>query len=298
MRNVFIVGCGYVGLRVARRHKDRGDGATGIVRSDASLERLGREGVAALKWDLDGEPSGEPVDLAGTHLYYFAPPPREGDGDPRVDRMISAFDRFGHPARVVYISTSGVYGDCGGDWIDEEWPLNPQAARSRRRVAAENSWRKWREMEGGDLAILRVAGVYGPDRLPLRRLREGLPLLREEESPYTNRIQVEDLADVCVAAMGSTKREAVYNVSDGNPSTMVDYFRQIADRAGLSLPPLIHRAEAEKALSSGMLDYMNESRRLSNGRMLQELGIELRYPSLKEGLAASLSVAEFTPIQL
>ncbi|MBU0500706.1 MAG: NAD-dependent epimerase/dehydratase family protein [Gammaproteobacteria bacterium] len=288
MRKIVIVGCGYVGIRVATRHSTRGDHVAGIVRSESGIDRLNAEGIEALRFDLDGPCPAELTDLADTLLYYFAPPPGEGDTDPRVGRMINAFDRYGHPARLVYVSTSGVYGDCQGHWIDEECPLNPQAHRSRRRLSAEDAWRLWRRKRGAGLVILRVAGIYGPGRLPLRRLREGLPLLREEQSPFTNRIQVEDLVDVCVAAMDSPNQDAVYNVSDGHPSTMVDYFCRIADLTGLPRPPLIGKEAAEQALSQGMLDYMNESRRLSNDRMLHELGISLRYPTLAQGLAASL----------
>lgn len=290
MSRILIVGCGYVGVMVANRHRLRGDPVVGIVRSESGAERLEAQGIDALRFDLDGPPPAELTGLADTRLYYFAPPPSQGNTDPRAAGLIEAFDRSGHPARVVYISTSGVYGDCQGRWIDEDWPLNPQVARSRRRVFAENAWRRWRGGQNTGLVILRVAGIYGPGRLPLRRLREGLPLLREEESPFTNRIQVDDLADVCVAAMDSTRQDAIYNVSDGHPSTMVDYFCRIADLTGLPRPPLVGREEAQKALSAGMLDYMNESRRLSNERMLQELGISLRYPSLAQGLAASLPV--------
>lgn len=290
MRNVIIVGCGYVGSRVALRHKACGDEVLAIVRSEGGVERMRAMGVRATVWDLDSAPLVGGPNCQGSWLYYFVPPPGKGEADPRVRALAGHFNRSGHPHKVVYLSTTGVYGDCGGQWIDENQPLAPNAARSRRRVDAESCWRAWREESQGKLAILRVGGIYGPGRLPLRRLKEGLPLLNEAELPFTNRIHVDDLVEVCVAAMDSNSDEAVYNVSDGHPSTMGDYFDRIADLAGLPRPPRISRDEAATALSAGMMDYMNESRRLSNHKLRQGLGIGLRYPILAEGLPACLEV--------
>jgi nucleoside-diphosphate-sugar epimerase len=132
--------------------------------------------------------------------------------------------------------------------------------------------------------ILRVAGIYGPGRLPLERIRKGLPLVREEDAPYSNRIHADDLVAVCIAAMKHGPAGSVYNVCDGHPSTMTDYFFRVADEAGLTRPPVISLEDAQGTLSPGMMSYMRESRRLSNRRMLEELGVRLRFPSLEEGL--------------
>jgi len=187
---------------------------------------------------------------------------------------------------VVYISTTGVYGDCGGAWVDESRPVNPLAPRAKRRWDAECAWQAWRKASGRELVILRVPGIYGPDRLPLERLRAGLPLVRESEAPYTNRIHADDLAEVCVAAMRRGHDGEVYNACDGHPGTMTDYFNRIADLAGLPRPPQIPLAEATERLSEGMLSYLRESRRLDNRKMREELGVTLRYPSLEQGLAS------------
>ncbi len=204
--------------------------------------------------------------------------------DPGTRRLVSAFARTGHPKRLVYMSTTGVYGDCEGAWVDETRPPCPSVDRARRRWDAEQTLRGWSIRSGSELVILRVAGIYGSGRLPLERIRRALPLVREKESPFSNRIHAKDLVRVCIAAMDRGPGGAVYNVCDGSPSTMTDYFFQIADGAGLPRPPVISLEEAEGQLSPGMMSYMLESRRLSNRRLLEELGIELRFPNLAAGL--------------
>jgi nucleoside-diphosphate-sugar epimerase len=285
-RTVLIVGCGDIGRRVARLESAEGRGVYGLARSPETAARLVRQGIAAVHGDLD-----KPDSLAGlsggwTTLYYFAPPPAAGDGDPRLAVFFEALPVRRLPGKVVYVSTSGVYGDCGGDWVDEGRPPRPQNARSRRRLAAEETLMAWSRRYGVTVVILRVPGIYGPGRLPLERLRAGVPVVRQEESPYSNRIHADDLAEVCVAAGRRTAAEGVYNVSDGHPTTLTDYFHAVADRFGLPRPPAISLAEARRVLSPEMLSFMEESKRLDNGRMLRELRPRLHYPDLERGLAA------------
>jgi nucleoside-diphosphate-sugar epimerase len=282
MNAVLIVGCGDIGRRVARTCLDSGAVVTGLVRSAAGAERLRAQGITALQADLDQPLPALPA--AGTGLYYFAPPPPRGERDSRMAAVLAALDATGLPRRIVYISTSAVYGDCGGAWIDEQAPLRPDTARGLRRLDAERQLQAWSAQSGVPVVILRVPGIYGPGRLPLERLQQGLPLLREDQCPYTNRIHAADLANICLAAMARGTPGAAYNVSDGHPSNMVDYFNRIADRAGLPRPPTVDRAEAETALSAGMLAYMQESKRLDNRKLLRELGIVLQYPELEAGL--------------
>lgn len=188
--------------------------------------------------------------------------------------------------RIVYISTTGVYGDCGGDWVDETRPANPQVDRAFRRHDAEQQLQAWHAAGGGELVILRVAGIYGPGKLPLERLQRQTPMVAAEEAPWTNRIHIDDLVQVCEAAMARAPDGAVYNVSDGNPGNMRDYFDRVADLFELPRAPLVRLADADGRLSSGLLSYLGESRRLDNRRMLDELGVSLRYPTLQDGLAA------------
>jgi nucleoside-diphosphate-sugar epimerase len=286
---VLIVGCGYVGRRVAALHLARGAPVVGVVRSAPSAKALADTGIGALRADLDAERLDLPTRGAG--VYYFAPPPDSGTTDPRLSRFLASLAASGQPRRVVYIGTTGVYGDCGGAWVDESRPPNPSVDRARRRWDAECRLRDWAKATGGELVILRVAGIYGPGRLPLERLRRGLPMVPEEEAPWTNRIHVDDLTAVCLAAMDRAPDGAVYNVSDGHPGNMTDYFNRVADLVGLPRPPVVRLAEAGGRLSEGLLSYLRESRRLDNRRMLAELGVTLRYPTLADGLPACLSGA-------
>jgi nucleoside-diphosphate-sugar epimerase len=285
---MLIIGCGYVGRRLARRYLDVGEEVTGLVRSDESRAALADAGIPAAVCDLATD-SLTHLALAGAGVFHLAPPPAKGEVDVHTRRLKVAFSQTGAPRRVVYVSTTGVYGDCGGAWVDETWPPAPGVDRARRRWDAESTLRRWSRETGGELVILRVAGIYGPGRLPLERIRRGLPLVNEAESPYSNRVHVDDLVAACVAAMERGKPGGVYNVCDGNPSTMTDYFFRVADAAGLPRPPVISLEEAAGALSPGMMSYLRESRRLSNRRMREELGVTPRYPDLAGGLAACLA---------
>lgn len=282
--SVLIFGCGYLGRRVAVRYRENGIAVTGIVRSRLSAEWLRAQGMSSLIADLDQPPLAA-VSLAGSSLFYFIPPPAAGNEDPRVATLVQELRRQGTPRRLVYLSTTGVYGDCGGEWVDEARPVAPVVARAWRRWHAEQSLRSWSDASGCELIVLRVAGFYGPDRLPLERLKRQLPLVREEEAPFSNRIHVDDLVSVCMAAMAHGRAGEIYNVSDGQPSTMTDYFDRIADLASLPRAPKISLDQAAAQLSQGMLSYMQESRRLRNNKMLDELGVRLQFPDLMSGLA-------------
>ena len=280
---MWILGCGYIGQRLARTYRDQGYPVTAVTRSEASRQALARSGFQALARDLAREPLDD-LGWAGEDLFHLAPPPPDGVEDGLTRHLVAAFRQGGHPRRLVYLSTTGVYGDCGGDWVDETRPPAPVADRSRRRWDAEETLRAWSRESGADLVILRVAGIYGPGRLPLERIRQGLPLAREEDSPWSNRIHADDLVAACVAAMARGAPGQVYNVCDGHPSTMTDYFLRVADAAGLPRPPLVSLSEAAGLVSPGMMSYLAESRRLSNRRLREELGLNLRHPDLAQGL--------------
>ncbi|MCU7905566.1 MAG: SDR family oxidoreductase [Candidatus Thiodiazotropha sp. (ex Epidulcina cf. delphinae)] len=283
--NVSIIGCGDIGSRVAPACRERGDSVTGWVRRNDSVSRLKALDINAVQIDLD-RPLKSLVQLKSRRLYYFAPPPPRGTEDSRVANLIGGFTDTGQPEKVVYLSTSGVYGECKGAWVDETRPPAPTVDRARRRLDAENRWRAWSEHSGQALVILRVAGIYGPGKLPVQRLQSGQPMVAEADSPITNRIHTLDLVQICLAAMQRGRAGEVYNVSDGHPGAMTDYFNQVADFLGLPRPPLISPEEARRRLSPGMLSYLAESRRLSNRKLLSELGVVLRYPTLEQGLPA------------
>ncbi len=284
MKLIFIVGCGDIGLRVARLWREHGVPVAALARSAESAARLAAAGINAVPGDLDRPDSLAALPLGEAVVYYFAPPATQGTGDLRMRAFAASAPR---PLRVVYISTSGVYGDHGGDWVDEETPPNPTTERAQRRFDAEETLRAWGRENKVPVVILRVGGIYGPGRWPLERLRKGTPVLREEECGYTNRIHADDLAAICVAAAERGGADRVYNVSDGRNGTMTEYFYAVADRFGIPRPPALTMAEAREQLSPAMLSYLTESRRMDNRRLLGELGVTLQYPDLAAGLAAA-----------
>lgn len=284
MNPVLIIGCGDIGRRVAALLAPTP--VAGVVQTADSAARLRELGIDALQLTLDVALSPTDLPVQGREVYYFAPPPAQGDTDTRVARLCALWRGAALPLRVVYISTSAVYGDCAGAWIDETAVLQPGTARGRRRLDAERSWLQWGRETGVAVVILRVPGIYAPDRLPVKRLRAGLPVLAEADSPYINRIHADDLAQTCVAAMRRGEPGAAYNVSDGHPTTMTDYFNRIADRLGLPRPPVVGRAAAAQSLSPSMLSFLGESKRLDNRRLREQLGVVLHYPDLATGLSA------------
>ncbi len=287
MTSVLIIGCGDIGERVARLELAEGNVVKGLARSEQSAQRLRHASIEPLAGDLDIPSSLDHLPVKDSLVYYFAPPPGRGVTDPRIQTFVSAMNSANLPKRVVLISTTGVYGDCHGEWVTEDRPPNPQADRARRRLAAETTLRGWSEVSGVSIVILRVPGIYARGRLPEERLRAGEPVLREEESPYSNRIHADDLARVCMAAHHNRPGD-LYNVSDGHPTTMTDFFFRAADLLGIPRPPTITLEQARRQLGEGMLSYLAESKRIDNTRMREELGVTLSYPDLASGLPACL----------
>jgi nucleoside-diphosphate-sugar epimerase len=285
---ILIVGCGDIGVRVARLVKQQGGAVTALARSCSNEARLGELGLDTVPGDLDDPESLGQLAPRGRILCYFAPPPGGGVIDTRVRTLCQLLDEQGAPCKIVYISTSGVYGDCGGDLVTEGTPLNPQTSRAKRRADAEAHLGRWCEEHTVPLVILRVTGIYGPGRLPLVRLRQGHPVLNEQQSPPTNRIHADDLAAVCLAALGRDV-SGVFNVSDGQPGTMTGYFNLLCDLLSLPRPPQVSMAEAKEVMSPMMLSYLSESRRLDNRKMLRELGVSLRYTDFELGLRSVLA---------
>ena len=274
---MLIVGCGDVGRRLAHQAMDRGTSVSAIVRRPEHAAALRDVGIDAQALDLDQPLSGNGTDWNHDEIYYLAPPPPSGIEDPRVGHLLAALPRS-PGRRLVYVSTTGVYGNCDGAWIDESRPANPQVDRARRRYDADT---------GSTVVILRVAGIYGPGKLPIERLRQQVPMIAAADAPWTNRIHIDDLVAVCEAAMARGRDGEVYIVSDGKPGNRRDYFDQVADLFGLARAPVISLDAARSSLSPGMLSYLGESRRLDNRKMLDGLQLTLRYPDLASGLAAS-----------
>lgn len=287
MRRLLIVGCGDVGSRLLPRLRKRYRLYV-LTRSGERLRMLRAHGATPIAGDLDRADSLARLAGLADDVLHLAPPPGSGDTDARTANLIRSLEKGSSlPQRFVYLSTSGVYGDCGGALVREHAALRPQSDRARRRVDAERRLRAWARRRGVRLSILRVPGIYAADRLPLQRLRAGTAALRPEEDVYTNHIHADDLASVVLDALARGRRLRAYNASDASALMMGQYFDQVADAFGLPRPPRVSREEAARILPAGLLSFMRESRRLDNRRMLRELRVRLRYPSVREGLAAA-----------
>lgn len=281
--DVLIVGTGDIGVRIARLVLANGSKVSGLVRSAESAERLRACNIEPVEGNLDDVASLANLPTAGKLVFFLAPPPGGGPFDSRMRNFCQAVGALNAPAKVIYMSTSGVYGDCGGEWVTEETPVNPQTSRAQRRVDAENVLLEWGAEHKVSVVILRVTGIYGPGRLPIARIQQGHPVLRQEDSPPTNRIHADDLAATAVAAAKKADG-GIFNISDGQPGTMTQYFMLVADMLDLPRPQQVTMDEANQVMNPMMLSYLQETRRMDNRKMIEELGIVLQYPDLESGL--------------
>ena len=283
---LLIVGCGDVGMRVLPRVLP-GWRVLALTSSPGRMADLRRAGAVPLLADLDQPATlGRLAGLADAVLH-LAPPPGQGRDDPRTRHLLQALARGGRVRRLVYGSTSGVYGDCGGERFDETRTVAPANDRAARRVDAEARVRWYGRRCGVAVTVLRIPGIYATDRPgghPRERLQRGTPALRAEDDVYTNHIHADDLARACVAALHRGLPQRLVHASDDTELCMGDYFDLAADLCGLPRPPRITRAEAATALSPMQLSFMSESRRLDNTRLKRELRLRLRYPTVFEGL--------------
>ena len=283
---LLIVGCGDVGVRVMRLLSGRYR-LLALTSTPARAEALRAAGAVPLIGNLD-----DPATLArlaglADAVLHLAPPPLQGTTDPRSRNLIDALARKGRVRCLVYGSTSGVYGDCGGARFDETRVVNPGTDRARRRVDAESRIRWYGRVHGVRVAILRIPGIYAVDREgghPRERLLRGTAVLNAEDDVSTNHIHADDLARACVAALARALPQRVIHASDDTDLTMGAYFDLAADVCGLPRPPRISRAEARERLSPMLLSFMSESRRLDNQRLKRELRLVLHYPTVKDGL--------------
>ncbi len=286
--SLLIVGCGDIGLRVLRLLGRRW--RVFVLTSQAArVPGLRAMGAVPLVGNLDQPASlGRLAGLAD-HVLHLAPPPLQGEHDPRTRALLQALARGGRVRRLVYASTTGVYGDTGGARFDESRGVAPASARARRRVDAERAVRWFGRRTGAVVSILRIPGIYAGDREgghPRERLQRGTPVLAEADDVYTNHIHADDLARACIAALVRGAPQRVVHASDDTELKMGAYFDLAADLCGLPRPPRITRAEAQERLSPMLMSFMSESRRLDNRRLKRELRLALRYPTVREGLLA------------
>ena len=268
MQRLLVVGYG----DIARR-------ATPLLAPRFSITGLSRRAG----FDLDQRATLAPG--AADALLHCAPPPLEGEHDSRTANLLAALDEQRRvPERVVYVSSSGVYGDCAGERVGETRPLNPQTPRARRRADAERQLERWCAARGVALIVLRAPGIYAAERLPLDRLRARLPVLRPEEDVYTSHVHADDLAAAVARALEPDAPAGVYNAADDTELLMGEWLDLVADHAGLPRPPRASRERIAERVPPELLSFMQESRRLDNARLKQVLGVRLRYPTVSQGL--------------
>ena len=283
---VLIVGCGDVGGRIAKILRGR----VQLLALTSSAERkdaLRAKGIVPLLGNLDDRASLRRLSGLATRVVHLAPPAAQGTVDARTRTLTRILLQRATPQTLVYGSTSGVYGDCSGAWVNETRAVLPQTARGQRRVDAELTIRHLGRRSSVRSSILRIPGIYAADRdggTPRERLQKGLPALHHEEDVYTNHIHADDLARAFCRALWCAAAQRVYHVSDDSQMKMGDYFDLAADMFGLSRPPRISKEQAAQQLSPLQMSFMNESRRLHNLRMKHELGLRLRFPTVHSGL--------------
>ena len=285
---LLIVGCGDIGLRVARLLAGRYT----LLALTSSVERcdtLRALGIVPLLGNLDHPETLARLGGLADAVLHLAPPAATGTIDGRTAHLLQALARRGRIERLVYASTSGVYGDAQGERFDETRAVRPATDRAQRRVDAERRVRWFGRAFGARVTVLRIPGIYAADRPgghPRERLARGTPVLAAADDGYSNHIHADDLARACVAALRRGLPQRVLHVCDDTELKMGDYFDLAADLSGLPRPPRVTRSEAQAQLSPLLLSFMSESRRLDNRRMKRELGLKLRYPTVREGLVA------------
>ncbi len=288
-QRVLIVGCGDVGLRVARL-LPASVKVMALTSTRSRVPELRAQNIIPLLGNLDNVASLKRLAGLATRVVHLAPPPNDDPharSDPRTRSLLQALRLRTVPLGIVYGSTSGVYGDCQGLWVDETRPVMPDTSRAHRRVDAEAQLRWFGRSAGVPTHILRIPGIYAPDReggTPRGRLLKGTPVLAADDDVYTNHIHADDLARACLAAMRRGQAQRITNTSDDTDLKMGDYFDLAADLYGLPRPPRLARQEAATQLPAMQLSFMSESRRLDNRRLKTELRLKLRYPTVSAGL--------------
>jgi len=277
---LLIVGCGDIGRRILPLLVARLDviAITSQLKHCAELRSAGARPLVA---NLDKPHTLARLAKLASLIIYLAPPPSQGNRDTRSRHLAIVLSQR---CRFVYVSTSGVYGDCGGAFINETRTVNPRSLRAVRRADAEQVWRNWAKRTGSTLSILRVPGIYASDRLPIERIKNGVPALLPEEDVYTNHIHADDLARLVVKALFHGSPNRIYNAVDDSCLLMGDYIDLVADKLGSPHVPRLTRSELVSQVSEMTLSIMSESRRMRIDRIKMELGFRLLYPTVSEVL--------------
>ncbi|MBU3618220.1 SDR family oxidoreductase [Polynucleobacter sp. JS-Fieb-80-E5] len=277
--SILIIGCGDIGLRVAKQ-LSRSHRVFALTSQQNRFQELRAVGAIPILGNLDHPESLWRLSGLAQTVIHLAPPQNGGNRDCRTRNLLRILAQGSNAVRrLIYISTTGVYGDHGGGKVSEATPVNPQSERAQRRVDAERILRLWAPAHGVALTILRVPGIYAADRLPIERLQAKTPALLPEEDAYSNHIHSDDLARLVCAAVYHGKPQRIINACDGGETKMGDYFDEVADAFGLERPVRLPGSELQKIVSPMLWSFMRESRRVTNQR-LPELKTPLRYPSV------------------
>ena len=290
MPRLFIFGVGFTGEALARAVLADGWQVAGTSRSSEKCARLKALGIDAVPFDRAHALA--PDALTGTtHLLSSVPPDERGD--PVLASAYDALARLGRIAWQGYLSTTGVYGDRAGGWVDERSELRPVGERGQRRVAAEQGWLALGARTGTPTQLFRLPGIYGPGRSPLDDLRAGTARRIDKPGQVFSRIHVDDIVQVLRASMARPDPGAAYNVTDDEAAPSSEVIAFAAGLLGIAPPPVIPFAEAK--LSPMAASFYGESKRVRNDRIKSELGVALRYPSYREGLRAIISRPDPSP---
>jgi nucleoside-diphosphate-sugar epimerase len=279
---LLIIGCGDVGQRMlpilVKSHK-----VYVLTTQTEKLTVFRQAGAVPIYGNLDDRSTLDRLSQIADTVIHLAPPNPSGQSDLRTKSLIQALSKGRRVRRFIYISTTGVYGDCGGQLISETQAVQPQNLRAVRRVDAERQLRAWAVQQGVSVVILRVPGIYAGNRLPVERLQKGTPALLESEDVFTNHIHADDLARLTILSMYRASSQRVINACDDSDLKMADYFDLVADKMNLPKPPRVDKETLKTMVSPQLLSFMQESRRISNTR-LQEIGFQFLYPTVQDFL--------------
>jgi len=279
---LLIIGCGDVGQRMlpilVKSHK-----VYVLTTQTEKLTVFRQAGAVPIYGNLDDRSTLDRLSQIADTVIHLAPPNPSGQSDLRTKSLIQALSKGRRVRRFIYISTTGVYGDCGGQLISETQAVQPQNLRAVRRVDAERQLRAWAVQQGVSVVILRVPGIYAGNRLPVERLQKGMPALLESEDVFTNHIHADDLARLTILSMYRASSQRVINACDDSDLKMADYFDLVADKMNLPKPPRVDKETLKTMVSPQLLSFMQESRRISNTR-LQEIGFQFLYPTVQDFL--------------
>ncbi|MDH5544808.1 MAG: SDR family oxidoreductase [Gammaproteobacteria bacterium] len=286
--DIYIIGYGYVGQLIAQHALAEGRRVHALSRTASRV--IAHDGFIHHVCDIDQAESLQSVpNMSAAQIIYLAPPPSNSLRDSRVERFLAHMSQQHiRPSQVLYFSTTAVYADSNGEWIDENTPAAPQTDRGKRRYDAEEQVRNWCESSACPWIIFRVTGIYGPGKLPLERIRKGMTVLREDLAPASNRIFSQDLARASLFALRNSQPNEIYNLSDNKPTTMTDYFSRIAQLAGLPAPERVDWEQARRTMSPEMISYLVENKRIKSDKLVRYLGFTLQATDLETGLKLSI----------